>query len=110
MIKEYSPKLVKMFKSEQEASIIDILVGMMDKIIEVGNCELILSSLFDKFKQHQNMVAINAILEIQPKFRAILKVQDGEVCMKFDKFVLLYIWIPLLDLYSNQPKKLSKKH
>jgi len=52
IVSNYSPKLVKMLKNELESSIIDSLVGMMHKIIQKDNSELILISLFEKFKQH----------------------------------------------------------
>jgi len=36
----------------------------MKKIIDKTNYELILNSLFDKFKSQQNIVAIDTILQI----------------------------------------------
>ena len=48
------------------------------------------------------MLAIEALLDIQEQ----KNIEDDG----FLKFYILYILVPLLDLYSSQSKKLSKKH
>jgi hypothetical protein len=30
--------------------------------------------------------------------------------VSYDKFIWLYVWIPVLELYSEQPRKLSSNH
>ena len=81
----------------------------MKQIIDVKNYKVIINSLFDKFKSNHNTSAIETIIAIQLDFRNAIS-DDKEACTQFDKFVCLYVWIPLLDLYSNQPKKLGVKH
>ena len=82
----------------------------MKQIIDVKNYKVIINSLFDKFKSNHNTSAIETIIAIQLDFRNAISETDKEACTQLDKFVCLYVWIPLLDLYSNKPKKLGVKH
>ena len=96
---ELAVKLIKMFEYERESSIIDKLVELMKSIINETNFKQILLSLFEKFKKQQNLLAIETLLEIHDT-------TDIEPTL-FQKFYILYVLVPLLDLYSSQSKKLS---
>lgn len=107
----YDAKVMELLKVEKEFTIIDKLVQLMKQIVSETNYERILVSLFDKFKNQQNIIAIDTIFQIEDRFGTQLKVEGKtEVADKFQTYVILYVWIPLLDLYSNQSKKLGKKH
>jgi hypothetical protein len=53
------------------------------------------------------LTAIETILEIEEEF--IFQNVSEEVYSQFQKFYILYVLVPLLDLYGNNPK-LNKKH
>ena len=76
-------------------------------IVDASNFKQILTCLFSKFKECQNLTAITTILEIEEEF--IFQNVSEETYSQFQKFFILYILVPLLDLYGNNAK-LNEKH
>ena len=85
----------------------DKLTSILRMIVDQANYKQILTSLFTKFKQSQNLTAISTILEIEEEF--IFQNVSEDVYSQFQKFFILYILVPLLDLYGNNAK-LNEKH